>query len=77
MLTFEEFMDKKRIILAKPLATYIFQKNCNNLWTIFEIVNDIECNDFHCTIYGDVGAYGFYKTRMESFGFKQFNMIIE
>ena len=76
MLTFEEFMDKKRIILAKPLATYIMQRN-SKTWTVFEIVNDIDCNDFHCNVYLNESAYIFYKSRMDSYGFKQFSVFAE
>ena len=76
MLSFEEFMDKKQIILNKSIETYIFNKDTNNnRWCVYTI-NKMDC-DFSCHIFDNEEAHAFYCNRMSSFGYKKFPVMYE
>lgn len=77
MLDQEEFKDKRRIILMKPLFTYVITKGCVGDWRIHTIPVDTKCSIIEETFYIEDDAYEFYKERMESYGFKPFPIIVE
>lgn len=78
MLEYEEFKDKSRIILMKPLFTYVMTKGyVGDYWRIHTIPVDVKRKINEEVFFIDNDAYEFYKERMESYGFRPFPIIIE
>lgn len=77
MLTFEEFVDKNRIVLVKHGFTYVFNHGKRGNWSIITVPTDTECTFVEQNYWLDEEAYEFYRERMSSFGFKQFPIIME
>lgn len=75
MLSFEEFKDKKHIILDKAIETFIFNRVNDEQWAVYSITK--EFGDFSCYVYDEHQAYIQYKGRMESFGYGRFPIVIE
>ena len=86
MLTETVFKEKRHILMDKATMTVIMNRRNDGEWlciTIdkevsyggdyFEIINDV----MNCKFLDDNHAYKFYKDRMESYGFKQFTIIVE
>ena len=75
MLSFEEFCDKKVIILDKAQYVYVMMFGLTT-WMVMSILKDSTCSVSEEYLY-DEEAYEFYKERMESYGYKPFPIIIE
>lgn len=77
MLTEVEFVGVKHIILDKPEYTYIMNRGPLG-WDVHTIPKNWGCIDLtdHESMSED-DAYEFYRERMESFGFKRFQVIVE
>ena len=83
MLTEIEFQDKTTIIMDKSNWIYIMTKNASTTsiwrWYVYEIE---KCKYVHGLVIEGKAmtndeAYEFYKERMESFGYKPFQVISE
>ena len=76
MLTFEEFMDKKQIILNKSLEVIIFNKS-EGKWLIYVISKSSYSHGVCFVDLFDEKAYEYYKEKMASYGFKRFEILTE
>lgn len=77
MMSFEEFRKKSHIIMDKPLFTHVFNK-INDKWFIHSISrNHYNYIGSEESFLSDEEAYDYYVERMESFGFKRFEIISE
>ena len=77
MLTELEFKGKKHIIMAKPAETIIMTKKQGDYWEVYCISKRDDIYGHEETIFSEDDAYEYYMDRMESFGFKQFPIIVE
>ena len=78
MLTELEFMDKKRILLDKPQATFVMNRNPDGTWDVISLPKgNYMLVNMHYTVYKEEEAYEYYKERMESYGFRQFPILME
>ena len=79
MLTFEEFIGKKTIILNKSGWICIWNRiEAHNTWNGYSICkNTVSPMCYPSGEMTDEKAYEKYREAMESYGFKQFPMIIE
>lgn len=79
MLTYEEFMDKRHIVLDKTNYTFVMNR-VDFIWQVWSIKRIENESIIHMeSKYGLTmsEAYDFYKDRMASYGFKQFPIIME
>ena len=77
MLNYNEFMDKRHIILDKFDYTYIMNKGKDDLWEIHSISKDTMVATQKPELVNREEAYEFYRERMESHGFRPFPVIEE
>lgn len=77
MLNYNEFMDKRHIVLDKFDTTYIMNRGKDNIWEIHSIPKDTMVAIQKPELVNKEEAYVFYKERMESFGYRQFPIIEE
>lgn len=78
MLEYEEFRDKKHIVLDKPLETWIMNRNTEGGWNVIKVPRKFSISSMDWHVYNsEIEAYEFYEARMESFGFKPFPVYIE
>ena len=77
MLIYEEFVDKKHLVLDKSVWTHIMNK-VGDKWQTFSIKRESEKS---VIIRGEElsneEAYDFYKERMASYGFRPFKILSE
>jgi hypothetical protein len=80
MLSEIEFMDKKHIVMDKPLETIIMnrQSGVYKGWNVVMVPKKFSITELSDYTYSnDDDAYEFYRERMESYGFKPFTVIAE
>ena len=78
MLSFEEFQDKKHIVLDKPLETVIMNRNTEGGWNVIMVPRKFSISSMDWHVYNsEIEAYEFYEARMESFGVKPFPVYTE
>ena len=76
MLTETEFMDKKTVILNKNLEVIIFNKS-EGKWLIYVISKSSSSHGVCFVDLFDEKAYEYYKEKMASYGFRQFEILTE
>ena len=76
MLTYEEFTDKKTVILNKNLEVIIFNKS-EGRWLIYVISKSSYGHGVFFVDLFDEKAYEYYKEKMASYGFRQFEILTE
>lgn len=86
MLTETVFMEKRHILMDKATMTVIMNRRSDGEWLCITIDKDVPYGDdyieitkdvMNCKFLDDSHAYEFYLERMESYGFKQFTIIVE
>lgn len=77
MLSFEEFMDKKHIILDKAQFTTVMNRNRDGEWEVISLPRDYMLVNMNYTVLHEDEAYEYYRERMESYGFRQFQILVE
>ena len=71
MLSFEEFMSKRIIVLDKALNIIIFERGME-VWHIYTITR--KTDEYDHFVYSDDEAYEYYRDRMESYGYRPFTI---
>lgn len=77
MLSFEEFMDKKHIILDKAQFTTVMNRNRDGEWEVISLPRDYMLVNMNYTVLHEDKAYEYYRERMESYGFRQFPILVD
>lgn len=78
MLSFEEFQDKKHIVLDKADFTVIMNRSTIRGWNVIMVPRKFSISEMSYHSYNeDEAAYDFYRARMESFGFRKFPVLVE
>ncbi len=78
MLSFEEFMDKKHIVMDKSDFTVIMNRNTKRGWNVVMVPRKFSISEISYHTYDkEEEAYNFYRARMESFGYRRFPILVE
>lgn len=77
MLTYDDFRDKKHIIMDKPQFTVVMNKNDDGLWDVISLPKIHMLTNMNYSNLCENDAYEYYRCRMQSFGFRPFQIIAE
>lgn len=77
MLSFEEFRDKKHIVLDKAQFTTVMNRNRDGFWDVISLPKIYMLTNMNYSNLCENDAYEYYRCRMESYGFRQFPILVE
>lgn len=77
MLSEIEFKDKNHIVLDKAQFTTVMNRNRDGEWEVISLPRDYMLVNMNYTVLHEDEAYEYYRERMESYGFRQFPILVE